>query len=433
MLELKGQLVTLVGYGESNRAMCRFLMERGIYPVVRNPVAVEVPRGIEGVFGDGYLDGCGGIVFRSPGVRPDKIGGNTYTEAGYALEECRGVKIGVSGSDGKTTTSTLIYLMLMQGGKNAYLGGNIGTPLISFSDKVGKDGYLVAELSSFQLMDMEPCLDVACITNITENHLDWHLDMAEYVSAKGRILKNARRRVLNYDDEAVFSLGGERDTYFSLRDIRSKGFKEFACVAEGHIYYCEKRLFPVKDICLKGEFNIKNVLCAVACAYPYVGAEPCGRVARSFCGVDNRMEPMGEINGVSFVNSAIDSTPSRTIKTLSAFEPKRTVAILGGYDKSLSYECLGGILGELKGVVLCGENRDKILPFAKNAKCVNTLGEAVFLAFKLASKGDTVVLSPASASFDMFKNYKEKAQRFKQEIKNLRNFTDRNGLNDGKN
>ena len=424
MVDLKNKSVGLIGYGTSNQAMCAHLLKKGIMPTVRDKDACCVPSGLKTVFGGDYLLAGEDIVFRSPGVRPDKIctRGQVFTEASYGLDLCNAYKIGVTGSDGKTTTSTLIYRMLCVGNKNAFLGGNIGKPIVSIADRLAQGDFLVAELSSFQLMDMEPCLDVAAVTNITENHLDWHTHMGEYVGAKAHILKNAKRRVLNYDDPLVRSLA-KADVYFSLNDRRKMlGKCDFVHIVNGQVCYNDTPLFPVSDICLKGQFNVQNVLCALGCTYNLVDKKALWRVAREFCGVENRMESVLTLGGVEFVCSAIDSTPSRTVKTLSAFDLSRTVCILGGYDKNLSYECLRAPLSQAKGVVLCGENRDKIAACVnRRVTIVNTLEEAVAAAYGIATDGDTVILTPASASFDMFKNYREKASAFKRAVNRMQN------------
>ena len=224
MLDIKSGDISLIGYGISNRALCNYFLKKGISLTVRCPQECELPEGVKGIFGNEYLNVTEKTVFRSPGVRPNLINGECeiYTEIGYALEKAPSFKIGVTGSDGKTTTSTLIYRMLMCGGKNAFLCGNVGSALIGIADKIGKGDYVVAELSSFQLFDCAPFLDVAAVTNITENHLDWHKDISEYISAKKNIVKNAKCAVLNYDDPVVRNFECKNKVYFSLRDCTDK-------------------------------------------------------------------------------------------------------------------------------------------------------------------------------------------------------------------
>ena len=423
MLDIKEKSVSLIGYGISNKALCKYLIKQGCKPVIRCADTVDVPKGAFGAFGENYLDTKEDVVFRSPSVRPDKIRGDgqVLTEADLALNLCRGFKIGISGSDGKTTTTTLVHQMLREGGKSAFIGGNIGFPLIKYVPLVKESDYLVAELSSFQLMDMTARLHIGAVTSISENHLDWHAHMDEYICAKSKITKNASLAVLNYDDPIVKNLPAQQVTYFSTQNLSHlvERHNVFHIVG-GEICYNEIPLFPVKDICLKGSFNIQNVLCAVACTYGIVGKDACHRVAKRFCGVEGRMEEVGTVKGVKFICSAIDSTPTRTDKTLSAFDKSRVVCILGGYDKNLSYDLLSQTLQDVKGVVLCGENSEKIeKSINRHAVRVNTLEEAVTVAYKISSPGDFVILSPASASFDMFKNYHEKASCFKNAVRGI--------------
>lgn len=421
MLDLNNKSIALIGYGESNRALGKYLTEKGASFTVRCPKKCDLPVGQPAVFGEGYLDTCEDIIFRSPGVRPDLFKKRVYTEIGFALELTRAFKIGVSGSDGKTTTSTLIYRMLSAGGKSAFLGGNIGFPFIEICERLSPSDFMVAELSSFQLMDNEPYLHIAAVTNVSENHLDWHKNMDEYVCAKRNIVKNASVAVLNYDDPIVRDFANDlpsvKRIYFSLDDQSSAvgGDDSFVYVFDGYIYFDAERLFPVSEICLRGAFNLKNILCAIGCVYPIVGKESCERVGREFCGVGGRQEIVCQKNGITYVNSAIDTTPTRTENTLSAFPLDRVVAILGGYDKNLDYSSLGEATRNLKAMVLCGENKEKI---GAAVKCrtvkVNNLCEAVNVSSAIAQRGDFVILTPASASFDMFENYKEKGKFFEK-------------------
>ncbi|MBO5287318.1 MAG: UDP-N-acetylmuramoyl-L-alanine--D-glutamate ligase [Clostridia bacterium] len=429
MIALENKTVSLLGFGISNRALCDYLMSRGIYPVVRCKEKCSLPKGIKGIFTEDYLDTGEDIVFRSPAIRPDRIRGNgrIYTELSLALDSTSAFKIGVTGSDGKTTTSTLIHKMLCRGGENAILGGNIGKALVAYTSDLRPNDFVVAEMSSFQLMDYEPCLDVAVITCISPNHLDWHRDMDEYICAKHSITKNAKRLVLNYDDDTVRAMGNGRDgvTYFSLNDCTHLISCEdnFVHVVNGVIFYNSTPLFSADRVRLRGRFNLQNILSAIGVAYRHVDLEAIVSVAESFTGVEGRMEHIDTIEGVSFFDSAIDSTPSRTKGTLSAFPPERVICIMGGYDKNLKYDLLRDTAKELKLIILCGENRHKIEKACHGARIinVNTLSEAVALAKKMARAGDFVILSPASASFDMFKNYKEKSEKFKEAIRGLKN------------
>lgn len=421
MLDLKGKSISLIGFGESNKALYRFFTKKGIKVLIRSKEDCSLPSGQGGVFGDGYLDTDEDIIFRSPGVHPRLIKGKStvYTEVGFGLERARCKKIAVTGSDGKTTTATLIHQMLNRGGKNALLGGNIGKPIVEFSASLSRDDYLVTELSSFQLMDMCPYLDVAVVTNVSQNHLDWHADMDEYICAKRNITKNATLAVLNYDDLIVRDFECKKKIYFSLEnqlDRVNDGW-DFVHLADGKILYNKTEILPLSQVRLSGEYNLRNVMSAIGATYGIIDRDKAALVAKEFCGVGGRSEEICKIDGVTYVNSPIDTTPSRTKSTLSAYPLNRVVAILGGYDKNLDYECLKTELSQLKALVLCGENKEKIRRVAScHTICVNTLDEGVSACRGLATDGDYVVLTPASASFDMFKNYKEKGRAFERAV-----------------
>ena len=412
--------VALVGFGASNRALCEHFLSLGIQPCVHLESQCALPNGVSGAFGKDYLTCYEDTVFRSPVIKPTRIKtrGKILCESEYALSKISAKQICITGSDGKTTTSTLIYEMLRRE-HSAFLGGNIGTPLIYALQ--GQYDFAVCELSSFQLYDFEPRCEAAIITNITENHLDWHSDMNEYRLSKENILKRAKRRILCYDDPYLHALGKkyENITYFSLSDISClRGNKAY--IKNGFVCYNGAELLRVSDTRLKGSFNLLNILAAICACAPYVSTDTIAQVAREFKGVASRLEHIKTVDGVSFVNSSIDTTPSRTLSTLSAFDKAKTILLLGGADKNLSFEPFDGALDDLKSAVVFGAARDKIIPHLKCRHItVNTLNEAVHCARSLACKGDTVLLSPACTSFDMYKSYKERAQDFINAVKKI--------------
>lgn len=424
----QGKSVSLVGYGKSNKDVLAYLLKNEIYPIVRNQSECILPNGVKGIFTNDYLHADEDIVFRSPGIRPDRIKahGQILCEASFSLENISAYKIGVTGSDGKTTVSTLIHNMLLFGGHSSRLGGNIGTPLISQLDKINKEDYVVSELSSFQLIDTAPKIDTAVITNISENHLDWHTSFLEYVFAKRNILKKAKRAVINLDCPYNEFFTHENISYFSLNDLSHIMSPNYSYTYISNGYFCHNgtRLFDIDKIKLRGDFNISNILCAIATVYPYVDIEAIKHVATEFSGVSHRMQSIMVLNGVTFVDSSIDSTPTRTKRTLSAFDKEKAIVILGGYDKNLSYDTLYEPTKGIKCAIVLGANREKILKNVTGAKRVinvNTLNEAVTLAYKEAQGGDYVILSPASASFDMFENYEQRAEKFKEILRGLEN------------
>lgn len=426
-MRLNGKSISVVGFGKSNRAMYEYLSGLGFSPIIRNRASIAVPDGAR-LITENYLDASEDVVFRSPGIRPDRISvrGTLATESIYALEMTRGVKIGVTGSDGKTTTSTLIHRILSAQGHNAKLCGNIGSPIIGYAPYTDENSYTVCELSSFQLMGASPALDVALITNITQNHLDWHTDMGEYIEAKRGILEHARRRVLVYDDSVLRSLSADYDepVLISRERPRHAPSKAHLVYREGGaIYYDGKRVLDISDIRLLGDFNITNVQCAIGATWHYASIEAIRQAVRGFYGVDSRLCLVDIVEGVSFIDSSIDSTPSRTVATLSALDINKCVVILGGYDKNLCYSPLRGALNGVKAVVLCGESSDKIFSEISGICKIyreQAFDKAICRAYSLCDKGDSVVLSPASASFDMFESYTQKSQKFKQIVRGLK-------------
>lgn len=431
-LPLKEKTVSLIGYGVSNKAVFDYLVKNGIYPIIRNKEKIPLPSGASGVFGSGYLDIGEEVVFRSPGVRLDSAlnGIEVYTEASYALKNTRAHKIGITGSDGKTTTSSLIYEILKNQGKSAYLCGNIGTPIISYIDKAREDSFLVCELSSFQLFDSAPPLDCAVVTSISENHLDWHKSLTEYIYSKRNILKKARRAVVHYDMEYRELFTHENITYFSLNNCEKligEG-RGFVYIKDSYAYYNKKRLFPTNIVKLKGKHNLLNVLAAVGATYPYVEIEKIIDTVSHFCGVEHRSTEVEKLNGVTFIDSSVDSTPARTITTLGLFPREKSILILGGQDKGLSYAPLKNALTGVKLSVIFGINKEKIQK-AINGACrfvlVNNIFEATNLAYKEACEGDYIILSPASTSFDMFENYIDRAEKFKEAIRGIKDAKDK--------
>ena len=427
LVDLSGKTISLVGYGVSNQAVLDYLIKNNVYPIVRSKENVELPKGVKCIFGDSHLYASEDIVFRSPSVRGDTFfsGSQSFTEISYSLERAKCHKIGITGSDGKTTTSTLINKILEKDNKSTYLVGNVGTPLISQLDKIKNDDFLVCELSSFQLYDYTPCLDVAVITSISPNHLDWHTSMAEYVFSKRNILKKSKRAVVNYTSPYRDFFMHQDITYFSLENIEKMVESGTNCVyiKNGCAYYNKKRLFDVDIVKLKGEHNLLNILASIGATYDYVDIYSIIDVVSSFEGVCHRAELICVKNGVFFIDSSVDSTPTRTKATLSIYPRERSIVILGGYDKNLSYSELRDVTDGIKCAILLGENREKIYKAIENSAkkiiMVNNLADAVLASYKEANEGDYVVLSPASASFDMFKNYKERAKRFRDLVKSL--------------
>ncbi len=418
--------VALIGFGKSNQALYSYFKNKGIHSVIRVPSPCTLPPNASVIVGSDYLNTTEDLVFRSPVVRPDKIKarGKIYTEISYFLEKAPCTKIGITGSDGKTTTSTLIHKILQADNKTSYLGGNIGAPLVTYLDQIQENDVSVCELSSFQLFDMAPQLDTCVITNVSQNHLDWHRDMDEYVKAKENILTNSKKLVLSLDQYENRAFQGKEITYFSISKPTSFNKKyNYVYTQEGYVVKNGKLLFPLSEIKLKGKFNLLNYLCAIAVTCDLVPLDKIKLVATTFTGVEHRMQKVATLNGVTFIDSSIDSTPTRTNATLSAFNLESSVVILGGYDKNLDYSILKSTLKDARAIVLCGENSEKIFATIKNHKkviFVKDINQATIQAYSLALPQGNVILSPASASFDMFENYKEKSKAYRKAISTLK-------------
>ncbi len=447
---IRGKRAAVLGFGISNRPLARTLAQWGAVVTVFDKKGEEAfsefidefkALGVAFSLGEGYLDQLSGfdVIFRTPGMRFDlpqiqreiNNGAELTSEMEVFMKLCPAFIYAVTGSDGKTTTTTLIYEMLKHEGYSCYLGGNIGTPLLDRVHEMNENDRVVLELSSFQLHTMQQSPDVAVITNVTPNHLDIHKSMEEYIDAKRNIFnyQTAENRVvLNYDNPATRSFISQAKASVSLFSSRQE-CAEGAFVRNGRIILrtkgTEQEIMSLGDIKLPGMHNAENIMAAMLAVIPEVSTDTIRVIAENFGGVEHRSEFVRNCNGVSFYNDSIGSSPTRTIATISAF-PGNVVLIAGGYDKKLCYDELGPVLQErAKALVLLGATADKIeqayrdyvekvglasLPIAR----VKTMEEAVAKAYQLACSGDVVLLSPASASFDMYANFMERGNHFKQ-------------------
>ena len=348
---------------------------------------------------------------------------------------CPGTTIGITGSDGKTTTTSLIYQILKEQGLNCYLGGNIGIPLFTKIKEMKPEDYVVLELSSFQLMTMKVSPQIAVITNVTPNHLDIHKSYDEYKEAKANIFKMQNESdllVLNYDNDITRNFAKEAKgnvVYFSSKEKLDNGI----ILDDGIIKDCEnglrRHIVNTKNIKLRGVHNAENICAAVAATKRFVSPEIQAKAVSEFSGVEHRLEFVKEINGAKWYNDSIASSPTRTIAGLNSFD-ENIVLIAGGYDKHLDYTPIAKPIVENVGtLILLGQTANKIysavtyeLKFIKKdlpIYKVNTLEEAVNKAKEVSKKGDVVLFSPASASFDMFKNFEERGNKFKQIVNKL--------------
>ena len=460
MQYIRGKRCAVVGIGISNRPLIGFLLMRGAIVCARDKktrqeigeYADEIEKqGATLRLGDDYLEDLNEeIIFRSPGMRPDipafakavANGAVLTSEMELFFELTPATVIGITGSDGKTTSTTLTGLILSQEYKDEektriFVGGNIGTPLLPMVTDMTERDFAVVELSSFQLQEATRSPHVSVITNVTPNHLNWHTGMEEYTYAKTNVFRHApcRRVVLNAENDITAELGKDVDipiTYFSSVKESHTAFtlKEgdsAVYVRDGKIYLwsdgAEREIMQAAQLLLRGRHNLENLMAAISLTFEYASAESVREVATTFTGVKHRMEPVRVSNGVTYYDSSIDSTPVRTAAVLSAM-PIKPIVICGGYDKRIPFEPLADAICEYaKAVVLTGATAGKILTALSKKADVQEgrmpvymqpdFTEAVKLACTVAQSGDAVLLSPACASFDAFKNFEERGMAFR--------------------
>lgn len=439
----RGRKTAVCGVGVSNLPLIRLLRGAGMEVEARDKKDLsalgdagrELERlGVGLISGERYLDDIDAdFIYRSPGIRPDVDGfvraigrGAVLTSEMEAFfEVCPARIIAITGSEGKTTTSTLIAEMLKAEGKRVFLGGNIGTPLLDRAPDMTSDDYVVVELSSFQLMTMKRNAPTAVVTNVTPNHLDIHKGMDEYIAAKANVFKHQSGEncvVLNADNDITRSFAdiakGEV-RWFSLEEKVENGAyfdgEWLVSVENG----AERRIVRADEIKVPGMHNVANYLTAICAVRGIVGDEAIAKVAREFGGVEHRIEFVREVDGVRYYNDSIASSPTRTIAGLKSFKQK-VVLIAGGYDKHIPFEPLAAELpAHVKTLVLCGATADKIESVARAVEgCppivrADGFEQAVNAARDAASEGDIVLMSPACASFDQFKNFAERGEKFK--------------------
>lgn len=439
---LRGKKVAVLGLGVSNRPLVRLLLEfgcdvTGCDKTPREKLDAEVlaleNSGCKLKTGDSYLDNVqADILFRTPGMHPGnpairalaERGAKVTSEMEAFFEVCPCPVIAVTGSDGKTTTTTLISEMLKAAGKTVWLGGNIGTPLLPLVRQMKSTDYAVVELSSFQLMDMQHSAHRAVVTNLAPNHLDVHKDMAEYVQAKTNIFNFQSGNdllVLNADNEITNAFSGNGRTHRFSRKGNAR-----VCMEGQWICREGKRILDTQEILIPGVHNIENYMAAILAVEGLVDDETIRHVARTFTGVEHRIELVRIKDGVRFYNDSIASSPSRTIAGLRSFSEK-VILIAGGYDKHIPYDVLGpeickhvkklflgGATGPLirMAVEQCAAEKPEIVD------CVD-FEHAVRAAAAAAEQGDVVLMSPASAAFDQFKNFMVRGEFYKKIVMEL--------------
>ncbi len=464
---INGRTCEILGLGVSNLPLVEKLLDMGLSLTVRDGKSIDKlgdraeelsEKGVRFITGEGCFDSIEGeLVFRSPGIRPDRDGiasavangAELTSEIELFLDLTEAQTYGITGSDGKTTTTTLTGLFLdgeakKRGSGEVFVGGNIGEPLLYRLESIGENDCAVIELSSFQLMTLKKAPIYSAITNVSENHLDWHRGMCEYEWAKKKIVgDNTRRFVTNANCMATFNIAKEvakRENrpeiylFSSSKQSFSEIFDDIAAKEGDRAFYIngddivcsdgvkEEKLLSISKIKLPGIHNIENYMTAMALTNGSVGYDVYADIAESFGGVKHRLELVRTLDEVDYYNSSIDSSPTRTLAALSALSGRDIVIICGGYDKKLDYSPLAEKLCEsVRAVVLTGATAEKIERALLECPHYNGYPEycrvdgfeaAVIEARRMAKRGGCVLLSPASASFDAFPNFMVRGDRF---------------------
>ena len=451
--KMKQKKVAFIGIGVSNKDVIKLFAEKGIDTEARDKASREKlgaaaaeleAAGAKLLLGESYLDGIDAdVVFRTPGMNWNtpalcalrRAGKAVTSEMEVFFDLCPCKKYGVTGSDGKTTTTTLISEFLAAAGKTVHKGGNIGRALLPVIEEIHDEDCAVVELSSFQLISMRRSPEVAVVTNVAPNHLDVHKDMEEYIEAKRNILRHQNAfsvTVLNADNVITASMAelvrGELRWFSHTKPVENGAFLR----EDGMLCYCEHgrltELFPKTDIKIPGMHNVENYLTAIAAVWGEVPVEVIHGIAKSFGGVEHRIEFVRELEGVKWYNDSIATSPTRTIAGLSCFD-KKVILIGGGYDKHIPYEPLAPhLIEKVKLLILSGPTAPKIAAALQNDPrydgepeviFVNSMEEAVATAYGYAEPGDIVTLSPASASFDLYPNFEVRGRAYKELVNKL--------------
>lgn len=452
---IKFRKVAIIGLGVSNLPLLDYMYEKKVRVTVFDERNIEgiskqvmdkiTAYGFEFSLGKNCLEKLKGfdIIFRSPSCLPtrpelqleENRGAIVTTEIEMLMKMCPCKIIGVTGSDGKTTTTSLIYSILQKSGYHTFLGGNIGTPLFTRLSEMKPEDIVVLELSSFQLMGMEVSPDIAVITNITPNHLNIHKDYEEYIESKKNIFKYQDENgilILNYDNEITRSCSSEANgkvIFFSHKEKLDDGF-----IVDGKVIKeCEdkirKHIFNGDDAILRGSHNLENIATAFSATKTLVSTEEASEAIKEFKPVEHRIEFIKEIDKVKWYNDSASSSPTRTLSGLNAFD-EEIILIAGGYDKNLDYQPLGKpIVEKVKALLLIGQTSGKIFDVVKeelenqnkdlDIYMCESLEQTVTLAKKIAKPGNVVLFSPASASFDMFKDFADRGNQFKKLVNNI--------------
>lgn len=407
-MNYKDKKIAIIGYGLEGQDAEKFLKSKGAIVTILDQK--DDPN---------YLSNLDNfdIIVRSPGVIPNKIKTTkrVTTPTHIFFDEFSGIIIGVTGTKGKGTTSTLIYQIMKNAGLDVYLAGNIGKPALELLPSLNSKSYVILEMSSFQLIDLPVSPDIAVVLNITSDHMDWHKSQKEYITAKKNIVKF------------------QKPSDWAVINSEYKISKSFAKNTKANIIFFSKQTLEKKykeDLILRGEHNLENISASVSVAKILnIKKEIVNSTIKKFKGLEHRLEFVREIKGVKFYNDSFATGPQPTIAAIKSFTEDETL-ILGGSDKGLDYTELGDVINKsknIKNIILIGETKLKIVNSLKNVNCKlkiadldkKSMAEIVKKAFEMTQKGGVIILSPASASFDMFQDYKDRGNQFKKEVNKL--------------
>ena len=447
---IHGKTVTFCGIGRSHLPLIQLFQEKGALVSARDKRSLEElgdngkllqSLGVRLVLGEDYLQDLNEeIIFRTPGMKyhlpqleaARKAGSAVTSEMEVFFELCPCKIYAVTGSDGKTTTTSIIAEFLKAQGKTVHLGGNIGKPLLPEIECIQPEDCAVVELSSFQLISMGESPDVAVVTNLSPNHLDVHKDMQEYIDAKKNIFRHQNafsRTVLGAGTEITASFAPEvRGDCWMFR--RGGPVDRGVWCDEESIYVGKEKLMPISQIKIPGWHNVENYMAAIAAVWGDVDPEVIRQVAATFNGVEHRAELVRELRGVKYYNDSIATSPTRVISGMLSLFPQKILMIAGGYDKHIPFEPLGPVVcDKVKTLILLGATAQKIQDAVQSAENykegapeilrVETMEQAVAAAAAHAQPGDIVSLSPASAAFDLYPNFEVRGKHYKELVNGL--------------
>ena len=447
---IHGKTVTFCGIGRSHLPLIQLFQKKGALVSARDKRSLEElgdngkllqSLGVRLVLGEDYLQDLNEeIIFRTPGMKyhlpqleaARKAGSAVTSEMEVFFELCPCKIYAVTGSDGKTTTTSIIAEFLKAQGKTVHLGGNIGKPLLPEIESIQPEDCAVVELSSFQLISMGESPDVAVVTNLSPNHLDVHKDMQEYIDAKKNIFRHQNafsRTVLGAGNEITASFAPEvRGDCWMFR--RGGPVDRGVWCDEESIYVGKEKLMPISQIKIPGWHNVENYMAAIAAVWGDVDPEVIRQVAATFNGVEHRAELVRELRGVKYYNDSIATSPTRVISGMLSLFPQKILMIAGGYDKHIPFEPLGPVVcDKVKTLILLGATAQKIQDAVQSAENykegapeilrVETMEQAVAAAAAHAQPGDIVSLSPASAAFDLYPNFEVRGKHYKELVNGL--------------